>query len=68
MLIFGLALSFGVSRVSSWFNAITRAQNVSRLVTSWILIGIGIYYVVIWFNLVDDNISQVIKMARKGRV
>jgi cytochrome c biogenesis protein CcdA len=48
VLIFGLALSFGVSRVSSWFNAITRAQNIIRIVTSWVLVGIGIYYVVLW--------------------
>jgi cytochrome c biogenesis protein CcdA len=48
VLIFGLALSFGVSRVSSWFNAITRAQNIIRIVTSWALIGIGIYYVIMW--------------------
>jgi len=48
VLIFGLALSFGVSRVSSWFNAITRAQNIIRIVTSWVLIGIGIYYVIMW--------------------
>jgi cytochrome c-type biogenesis protein len=48
VLIFGLALSFGVSRVSSWFNAITRAQNIIRIITSWVLIGIGTYYVVMW--------------------
>jgi len=50
VLIFGLALSFGVSRVSSWFNAITRAQNIIRIVTSLILIGIGVYYVVQWIQ------------------
>lgn len=48
VLIFGLALSFGVSRVASWFNAITRAQNIIRIVTSWVLVGIGIYYVILW--------------------
>jgi len=37
-----------VSRVSGWFNALTRAQKTIRIVTSLILIGIGIYYVVLW--------------------
>lgn len=50
VLIFGTALSFGVSRVSGWFNALTRAQKTIRIVTSLILIGIGIYYVVLWIQ------------------
>jgi cytochrome c-type biogenesis protein len=50
VLIFGLALSFGVTRVSSWFSKLTRAQNVIRVVTSWVLIGVGIYYVVLWIQ------------------
>ena len=50
VLIFGLALSFGVSRVSSWFNAITRAQNIIRIVTSWVLVGIGVYYLILWLR------------------
>jgi len=50
VLIFGTSLSFGVSRVSGWFNALTRAQNVIRVITSWILIGIGVYYVVLWIQ------------------
>jgi cytochrome c-type biogenesis protein len=50
VLIFGIALSFGVSRVSSWFDRITRAQTTIRIVTSWILIGIGIYYVALWIQ------------------
>ncbi|MFC2024780.1 aromatic aminobenezylarsenical efflux permease ArsG family transporter, partial [Chloroflexota bacterium] len=41
VLIFGIALSFGVNRISSWFDRITRAQTTIRIVTSWILIGIG---------------------------
>lgn len=48
VLIFGISLSFGVSRVSSWFNRLTRAQTVIRIITSCILIGVGIYYVVLW--------------------
>ena len=50
VLIFGLALSFGVTRVSSWFSKLTRAQNVIRVVTSWVLIGVGIYYLVLWIQ------------------
>jgi cytochrome c biogenesis protein CcdA len=50
VLIFGISLSFGVSRVSGWFNALTRAQNVIRIVTSLILIGIGVYYMVLWIQ------------------
>ncbi|HEY55850.1 MAG TPA: sulfite exporter TauE/SafE family protein, partial [Dehalococcoidia bacterium] len=50
VLVFGIALSFGVTRVSSWFDRLTRAQTTIRIVTSWILIGIGIYYVVLWIQ------------------
>jgi cytochrome c-type biogenesis protein len=50
VLIFGMALSFGVARISSWFNKLTRAQNVIRVVTSWVLISVGIYYLVLWIQ------------------
>ena len=50
VLIFGIALSLGVNRISSWFDRITRAQTIIRIVTSWILIGIGIYYVALWIQ------------------
>jgi cytochrome c-type biogenesis protein len=50
VLIFGMALSFGVAKVSSWFNKLTRAQNVIRVATSWVLIGVGIYYLVLWIQ------------------
>lgn len=50
VLIFGIALSFGVSRVSTWFNTLTRAQTVIRIATSWILIGVGVYYVALWIQ------------------
>lgn len=50
VLIFGIALSFGVTRVSSWFSKLTRAQNVIRVVTSWVLTGVGIYYLVLWIQ------------------
>jgi cytochrome c biogenesis protein CcdA len=52
VLIFGIALSFGVTRVSSWFNKLTRAQNIIRVVTSWVLIGVGIYYTALWIQAV----------------
>lgn len=48
VLVYGIALSFGVTRVSSWFDRINRSQTIIRIVTSWILIGIGVYYVVLW--------------------
>jgi len=50
VLIFGISLSFGISRVSTWFNALTRAQNTIRIITSLILIGVGIYYLVLWIQ------------------
>ena len=50
--IFGIALSFGITRISSWFNSITKAQNAIRIITSWILIGIGIYYLALWLQSV----------------
>ena len=50
VLVFGIALSYGVTRVSRWFNALTRAQNIIRIVTSWILIGVGVYYLVMWLQ------------------
>jgi cytochrome c-type biogenesis protein len=50
VLVFGISFSFGISRVSSWFNKLTRAQTVIRIVTSWILVGVGIYYVALWIQ------------------
>ena len=50
VLVFGILLSFGVSRVSTWFDKLTRSQNTIRLITSLILIGIGVYYVVLWMQ------------------
>ncbi len=50
VLIFGISLSFGVSRVSAWFNALTRAQKTIRIVTSLVLIGIGVYYLALWIQ------------------
>lgn len=50
VLVFGALLSFGVARVSSWLNAVTRAEKVIRIVVAIIFIGIGIYYVVLWIQ------------------
>ena len=50
VLILGVLLSFGVARVSSWVNAINRAQPVIRMVVSLVFIGVGIYYVVLWIQ------------------
>ena len=50
VLIFGISLSFGVSRVSSWFEKLTRAQTVIRMITSWTLIGVGIYLLILWIQ------------------
>jgi cytochrome c-type biogenesis protein len=46
VLLFGILLSLGVSRVSSWFNAITRAEKIIRIVVAVIFIGVGTYYVI----------------------
>lgn len=50
VLVFGVLLSAGVARVSTWFNAVTRAETVIRIIVSLIFIGIGIYYVVLWIQ------------------
>ena len=50
VLVFGTLISAGVARVSSWLNAITRAEKVIRVVVSIIFIGVGIYCVVLWIQ------------------
>ena len=50
VLIFGISLSFGITRISSWFEKLTRAQKIIRMVTSWVLIGIGVYYLALWMQ------------------
>jgi len=44
VLIFGALLSFGVSRVSSWMDTLTRADRAIRIVTAIIFISAGVYY------------------------
>jgi len=48
VLVFGTLLSAGVARVSTWLNAVTRAEKVMRIIVSIVFIGVGIYYVVLW--------------------
>lgn len=50
VLVFGILLSLGISKVSSWFNAITRVEKIIRIVVAIIFIGVGIYYVVQWIR------------------
>lgn len=50
VLVFGTLLSIGVAGVSSWLNAISRAERVLRILVSIGFIGIGIYYVILWLR------------------
>ncbi len=50
VLIFGILISAGIAKVSSWLNAVTRVEKVLRIVVSIIFIGVGIYYVVLWIQ------------------
>ena len=50
VLLLGILLSFGVSRVSSWVNTLNRMQPIIRIVVSLIFIGVGIYYLVLWLQ------------------
>ena len=48
VLVFGALLSLSVARVSTWLNAVTRAEKIIRVVVSIIFIGVGTYLVVLW--------------------
>jgi len=50
VLVFGTLLSLGVTRVSSWVNAITRSEKYIRIIISLIFIGVGIYYIILWIR------------------
>ena len=50
VLVFGILISTGVAKVSSWLNVAARVEKVTRVVVSIIFIGIGIYYVVLWIQ------------------
>jgi cytochrome c-type biogenesis protein len=50
VLVFGVLISLGVARVSTWLNAVTRAEKIIRVAASIIFIGVGIYLVVLWIR------------------
>lgn len=50
VLVFGVLISLGVARVSTWLNAVTRAERIIRVAVSIIFIGVGIYLVVLWLR------------------
>jgi len=50
VLVFGTLLSAGVARVSTWLNAVNRAEKIIRIIVSTIFIGVGIYCVVLWIQ------------------
>jgi len=50
VLVFGTLLSAGVAGVTSWLNAIARAERIIRILVSLIFIGVGTYYVVLWIQ------------------
>jgi cytochrome c biogenesis protein CcdA len=50
VLVFGVLISAGVARVSTWLNAVTRAEKIIRVAVSIIFVGVGIYLVVLWIQ------------------
>ena len=50
VLVFGVLISLGVARVSTWLNAVTRAEKIVRVVVSIIFMAVGIYLVVLWIQ------------------
>jgi len=50
VLVFGVLISLGVARVSTWLNAVTRVEKIIRVAVSIIFIGVGIYLVVLWIR------------------
>jgi len=50
VLVFGVLISAGVSRVSNWLNAVTRVEKIIRVVVSIIFIGVGIYLIALWIQ------------------
>jgi cytochrome c-type biogenesis protein len=51
VLIFGLLISMGISKVSSWLNAFNRAEKALRIAVALIFIGAGIYLIVHWLTV-----------------
>ena len=50
VLVFGVLISAGVARVSTWLNAVTHVEKIIRVAVSIIFIGVGIYLVVLWIQ------------------
>jgi len=50
VLVFGVLISLGVARISTWLDAVTRAERIIRVAVSIIFIGVGIYLVVLWIR------------------
>ena len=50
VLVFGVLISLGVARVSTWLNAVARVEKIIRVAVSIIFIGVGIYLVVLWIR------------------
>jgi len=50
VLIFGVLISAGVAKVSTWLNAVTRVEKIIRVAVAIIFIGVGIYLVVLWIQ------------------
>ncbi|MFC1919934.1 aromatic aminobenezylarsenical efflux permease ArsG family transporter [Chloroflexota bacterium] len=48
VLVLGILLSFGISRISPLVNVLNRVQPIIRVLVSLVFIGVGIYYLVLW--------------------
>jgi len=48
VLVFAALLSFGVTKVAQWLNAVTAAEKVIRKIVALLFMGVGIYFVVLW--------------------
>lgn len=46
VLVFAILLSFGITKVSQWFNKVTAVEKIMRKIVALVFIGAGIYYVV----------------------
>jgi cytochrome c biogenesis protein CcdA len=51
VLIFAVLLSFGITRVAEWLNAVSSAEKVIRKIVALLFIGVGIYFVVLWVQV-----------------
>jgi cytochrome c-type biogenesis protein len=51
VLIFAVLLSFGITKVAEWLNAVSSAERVIRKIVALLFIGVGIYFVVLWIQV-----------------